>query len=92
MAPTLTTASAEAAGPATASMKNIPTVSMGLLAVSRDCFPLELSKQRRQKVIEACRARAIPVAELETIVEHESDVAPALREIAGKGINALTIY
>ena len=65
---------------------------MGLLAVSRDCFPLELSKQRRQKVAEACRAHAIPLVELETVVEHESDVAPALREIGQKGVNALAIY
>ena len=28
-------------------MKNIPEVTIGLMAVSRDCFPVELSRKRR---------------------------------------------
>jgi L-fucose isomerase-like protein len=73
-------------------MKNIPTVTMALLAVSRDCFPLELSRKRRVKVVEECKAKNIPVVELQTIVENESDVLKALEEIRDKKVNALVLY
>ena len=73
-------------------MKNIPSVTMGIVAVSRDCFPAELSKKRRMKVVEECKARSIPVVELETIVESEGDVLKALKELSEKKINALILY
>jgi L-fucose isomerase-like protein len=73
-------------------MKNIPPVTLALLAVSRDCFPLELSRKRRVKVVEECKAKNIPVVELQTIVENESDVLKALEEIRDKKVNALVLY
>jgi L-fucose isomerase-like protein len=73
-------------------MKNIPLTTMGLIAVSRDCFPVDLSRRRRRMVAEACRGKAIPVTELETIVENENDVLIALKEIQEKNINALVVY
>jgi L-fucose isomerase-like protein len=73
-------------------MKNIPTVTLGLIAVSRDCFPIELSRKRRKMVADICRSRKIPFVELETIIENENDVVKALKEIADHGINALAIY
>jgi L-fucose isomerase-like protein len=73
-------------------MKNIPNVVAGIIAVSRDCFPIELSRKRRLKVVEDCKAKKIPVVELETIVENESDVVKALDEIREKKINALVLY
>jgi L-fucose isomerase-like protein len=73
-------------------MKNVPKVNLGIVAVSRDCFPVELSRQRRGQVSKECRAKKIPVAVLETIVENERDVLKALEEIAAKKINALVIY
>jgi len=45
--------------------KNIPEVKIGLLAVSRDCFPIELSRRRRQAVAAACQKLNLPVVELE---------------------------
>jgi L-fucose isomerase-like protein len=73
-------------------MNNIPSNVMGLLAVSRDCFPVELSKKRRSLVAAACAAGNIPVVELETIVENEADVLKALAEIRAKKIDALILY
>ncbi len=73
-------------------MKNIPNVVAGIVAVSRDCFPIELSRKRRLKVVEECKAKEIPVVELETIVENEGDVVKALNEIREKKINALVLY
>ncbi|MGD0337191.1 MAG: fucose isomerase [Bacteroidota bacterium] len=73
-------------------MKNIPAINLGIAAVSRDCFPIELSRKRRQNVIAACKGLNVPVIELETIIENERDVLKALEEIRRKEINALALY
>lgn len=73
-------------------MKNIPMVNMGLVAVSRDCFPVELSRERRSRVAGACREREIEVTEIETVIENEGDVLEALDEIRHAGVNALVIF
>jgi L-fucose isomerase-like protein len=73
-------------------MANTPIITMGIVAVSRDCFPIELSRKRRTNVVEECRKSNIPVIELETIVENEHDVLKALKEIQDKKINALVVY
>jgi L-fucose isomerase-like protein len=72
--------------------ENIPQVKLGLLAVSRDCFPIELARNRRGRVVAACRAADVPVVELETIIEGERDVIPALDEAKQKEVNALALY
>jgi L-fucose isomerase-like protein len=64
----------------------------GILAVSRDCFPVEISRERRQKVDAACRKGKIPIIELSGIIENEQDVPEALEEIEKRKINALVLY
>jgi len=73
-------------------MNNIPSINVGIVAVSRDCFPIELSRERRSRVAAACREMRVPITEIETIVENERDVLAALEEIARKRINALVVY
>ncbi len=73
-------------------MNNLPKVDLGIIAVSRDCFPVELSRKRRLQVVGACRKSDLPVTEIETIVENENDVLTALAEIRKKRINALVVY
>jgi L-fucose isomerase-like protein len=73
-------------------MNNMPEIKLGVLAVSRDCFPAELSRKRRVSVVEECKKKNIPVTELETIVENENDVLKALEEVRAKDINALVLY
>ena len=34
-------------------MNNIPNVKLGIVAVSRDCFPITLSETRRKAVVAA---------------------------------------
>jgi L-fucose isomerase-like protein len=73
-------------------MQNIPVIKLGLAAVSRDCFPIELSHKRRSRVVAASRELGVPVVEIETIIENERDVLRALDETRQKGINALALY
>ena len=35
-------------------MQNIPEVKLGLIAVSRDCFPIALSEKRRAAIVKTC--------------------------------------
>ncbi len=73
-------------------MKNIPEVKLGIVAVSRDCFPIELSKKRRSNVVTECKKKNIPVIEIDTIIENEKDTLKALEELKSKGVNALVLY
>lgn len=73
-------------------MKNIPEVKLGIVAVSRDCFPAELSVNRRRAVVEACRRANVGVVEIATPVENETDVITVLDEIEKAGVNALCVY
>ena len=36
-------------------MTNIPEVKLGLIAVSRDCFPIALSIKRREAIVKTFR-------------------------------------
>ena len=73
-------------------MNNVPEVKIGLVAVSRDCFPVELSRERRQRLAQACRDRDLPLAELETVVESEKDALAALEEARRAGADALVLF
>ncbi len=72
-------------------MNNIPNVKIGLVAVSRDCFVIELSEKRRKAVMSACENNNTGIEEISVTVENEADVGAALKEIATKGVNALVI-
>jgi len=73
-------------------MDNIPTIKPGIVAVSRDCFPAELSKTRRQKVAEACWKTGLELVEIDTIVENESQAELALAELSEREVNALVVF
>lgn len=73
-------------------MQNIPEVKLGIVAVSRDCFPVELSVNRRRAIVAACKTKNVSIVEIETPVENEKDVLKALDEIKASGINALCVY
>ena len=49
-------------------MINLPELNLGIVAVSRDCFPLSLSEQRRKAVVAACGEQKVNVSEQFTIV------------------------
>ncbi|MCL2372761.1 MAG: fucose isomerase [Defluviitaleaceae bacterium] len=73
-------------------MRNLPKVNMGIVAVSRDCFPVELSASRRAAVVAAAEKAGVKLTEITTTVENEKDVLAALDALRSKGCNALTVY
>lgn len=73
-------------------MKNIPEVKIGIVAVSRDCFPMELSISRRKAVVSAYKKNSGEIYECPTTVENEIDMKKALAEVNAAGCNALVVY
>jgi L-fucose isomerase-like protein len=72
--------------------KNYPEVKLGIIAVSRDCFPVSLSENRRKALVLACKNRGITVYEAQTTVENEGDMLKAVNEVTGADCNALTVF
>lgn len=70
-------------------MKNIPEVKPGIIAVSRDCFPMSLSDNRREAVAAAYSGELF---NCKTVVENECDALRALDEVKAAGCNALIVY
>ena len=73
-------------------MKNIPQLKLGIVAVSRDCFPMELSVSRRKAVVEAYKKTNADIFECTTTVENEKHMLQALKEVKEAGVNALVVY
>lgn len=70
-------------------MKNMPEVKLGIVAVSRDCFPITLSESRRKAVAAEYQG---DLYECPTVVESEKDMKKALKELREAGCNALVVY
>ena len=76
-------------------MENIAKVKIGIVAVSRDCFPESLSVDRRKALVEAYKAKfdAADIYECPIcIVESEIHMVQALEDIKKAGCNALCVY
>lgn len=77
------------------SMSNVPQVKLGIVAVSRDCFPETLSVNRRKALVEAYTKKysAEDIYECPVcIVESEIHMVQALEDIKNAGCNALCVY
>lgn len=73
-------------------MQNVAEVKLGIVAVSRDCFPKALSEGRRTQVAAHCATQKMSIFEAATVVESENDVLKALQELKDVGVNALVVY
>ena len=70
-------------------MDNIPEVKLGLVAVSRDCFPITLSEKRRAAIREAYKGE---LYECPVTVENEKDMEKAVADVTAAGCNALVVF
>jgi len=76
-------------------MFNTPEVKLGIVAVSRDCFPEDLSVNRRKALVKAYKEAYGDVDIYECpvcIVESEIHMVQALEDIKKAGCNALCVY
>ena len=75
--------------------ENLPKVKVGIVAVSRDCFPESLSVERRKALVKAYEDKygkndiyECPIC----IVESEIHMVQALEDVKKAGCNALVVY
>ncbi|MCR5691015.1 MAG: fucose isomerase [Eubacterium sp.] len=76
-------------------MENIPKIKVGIVAVSRDCFPADLATSRRSAVVQAYYEKydredlyECPIA----VVESELDMVKALKDLELHDCNAICVY
>lgn len=75
--------------------QNMPQVKVGIVAVSRDCFPETLSVSRREALVKVYKEKYGEVDIYECpicIVESEIHMVQALEDIKAAGCNALCVY
>lgn len=68
---------------------NIPEVKLGIVAVSRDCFPVTLSISRREAIV---KAYGEGLYECTVTVENENDALAAVADVQAAGCNALVVF
>ncbi len=76
-------------------MNNMPKVKIGIVAVSRDCFPESLSVNRRKALVDAYTKKygAADIYECPIcIVESEVQAVQAAKDLKEQGCNALCVY
>ena len=76
-------------------MNNMPKTKIGIVAVSRDCFPESLSVTRREALIKAYKEKYDPEDIYECpvcIVESEIHMVHAFEDIKKSGCDALVVY
>ena len=74
---------------------NMPKTKIGIVAVSRDCFPESLSVTRREALVKAYKEKYDPEDIYESpvcIVESEIHMVQALEDIKKAGCDALVVY
>ena len=70
-------------------MKNIPDIKMGIVSVSRSCFPITLSEKRRRAIV---AAYGEGLYECPICVESETDVGRALADLKAANVDALCVF
>ena len=70
-------------------LQNIPEVKLGVIAVSRSCFPAALSERRRTALTAAC---GDGLYECPVTVENEVQAKEAVKDVKANGVNALVVF
>lgn len=70
-------------------MNNIPDVNLGIISVSRDCFPITLSTRRRENIVAAYQG---DIYDCPITVENELDMMKAVDNAKEAGCNALVVF
>lgn len=73
-------------------MNNMPKEKIAIVAVSRDCFPMTLSENRRKELVKAYNEKYGEIYECPVCVENEKDMRRALADVKEAGCNALVVY
>ena len=70
-------------------MNNIPQIKLGLIAVSRGCFPKELSERRRDAIKASYKGE---IYDSKIIVTTEKDAIAAVEDVKKNGVDYLVVF
>jgi L-fucose isomerase-like protein len=77
-------------------MNNIPNVKLAVVSVSRNCFPMSLSENRRKNLVAAYKRKygdtLGEVYECPISIENEQDMRRVQKAVGDAGCNALAVY
>jgi L-fucose isomerase-like protein len=73
-------------------LKNTPKVKLAIVGVSRDCFPIELTRKRMKELVAECRKAGVSVLPCSVVIETEAHAVAAVAELREKGANAAVVY
>ena len=74
-------------------MNNMPKEKIAIVAVSRDCFPMDLSVSRRKAVVAAyAKKYGEGLYECPVCIENEIDMRKAVADVKAAGCNAIVVY
>lgn len=73
-------------------LSNMPEMKIGIVAVSRDCFPMSLSETRRKAAAKAYREKYGEIYECPVVVESELHMQQALEDVKAARCDALVVY
>ena len=73
-------------------LTNTPAVKLGVVGVSRDCFPISLTERRLSALMAALGKKKIAAHRCAVIIENETHMLAALDDLRAAGCNALVVY
>ena len=74
-------------------MQNQPIVKLGIVGVSRDCFPAALTRKRLAAVMDALKEEGVDgVVDCPVTIENEADALAALEWARKEGVNACCVF
>jgi L-fucose isomerase-like protein len=73
-------------------LANAPDIKIALVGVSRDCFPIELTRTRLAALADACSRAGLPTCALDTVIENGEDTRKALAEAIDADCTAAVVY
>ena len=73
-------------------LTNTPDVKLGIVGVSRGCFPISMARSRLTKLVGALKKRGLDVQRCSVVIENENHALKALTDLSQKGCNAAVVY
>ncbi|HOX05358.1 MAG TPA: fucose isomerase [Planctomycetota bacterium] len=73
-------------------MGNLPAVKIAVVGVSRDCFPIDLTKRRLARLMAELKKLGVPATACPTVIESEADALKALDQARAAGANAAVLF
>ncbi len=78
--------------PAAPTLHNSPEVKLGVVGVSRDCFPIELTRKRLKALMASLKKQGVNAEACSVVIENEGDMLEAEAEMAIKEVNAIVMF